>query len=222
MCLKYFIEHTSCEHNEYLASHHCTNTPSVLIIRHFHYINEDFPVTMPPKSQQKPTFDQGALACNTCTIKHRDKLGPDEVPVKHFPPTNDFNVEETRPTGYFLPIKVIRVEKGDLKQCDFDYKSLSNADEDEWNTVEKPYETAEVHVTHNGHIAQQKRAFIQEQVAKQLRNIPNYLELQQQDLSFIQPGLTAEAYAMGNYLHCPTPHIAFCGAFTNSLNSAMA
>lgn len=209
MCLKYFVEHTLCEHHEYLGSHYCSNTPCDLGIQHFHYIDDDFPVPVPPKLQQKSIFEQGALSCNTCTIKHRNKLDPDEVPVKHFPPTNDFNVEETRPTGYFLPIKVIRVDKGDLKQYNFDYKSLSDADEEEWNAVEKSYETGKVDVTYNKHATQKKCTFVQGQVVKQLSNLPNYLELRQQDSSLMQSDLTPEAYVTGNYLHCPTPHVAF-------------
>lgn len=210
MCLKYFIGHSTCDHREYLGSHHCSMKPCDLDTQHFHYIEDDFPVPWPEDTQ----FEQIALACKICASKQRDKVDPDETPVHPYPPTNDFQVKEIQPTGYLLPTKVVRAEAGDvMTECttesedsddsfDYDYKSLSDADDKEWSIQKETAQDPEVHMDHQA-TAQRHHEYLQ----SQLRDLPNYL--QRQFLPFVPPGFTPEGYGTGNYLHYPMPHVGY-------------
>lgn len=140
MCLKYFIGHSTCDHHEYLGSHHCSLRPCDLDTQHFHYIQDDFPVPWP----KELAAEQGPLACKICASEQCGKLDPDETPVQSYAPTNNFQVKEIRPTGHTLPVSVMRVENDDTTtessiasddsegSFDYDYKSLSDADDAEW------------------------------------------------------------------------------------------
>jgi hypothetical protein len=208
MCLKYSVGHSTCNHHEYLGSHHCSLRPCDLDTQHFHYIKDDFPVPQPEASNAA----RGALACKICANEQFDKLDPDEVPVQSYAPTNNFHVKEIRPTGYTLPVCVIRVEEDDATtesttesddsddSFDYDYKNLSDADEEEWSIPGTGYDEAREEV-----LAQRHREHLQ----TQLRDLPIYLMQQQQNLPFVPPGLTEEAYAAGSYLHYPMPHMGY-------------
>lgn len=214
MCLKYFVGHSTCDHHEYLGSHHCSLRPCDLDTQHFHYIEDDFPAPWPEASKA----DRSALACRICANQQCDKLDPDEAPVQSYAPTNDFQVKEIRPTGYTLPVNVIRVDEDDEDDetsesttesddsddsFDYDYKSLSDADDEEWSIPRTGYSEARDAV-----LAQRHR----ERLQQQLRDLPNYLMQQQQDLPFVPPGLTPESYATGSYLHYPMPHMGYIAA----------
>ncbi|KAF3050199.1 hypothetical protein E8E11_007858 [Didymella keratinophila] len=208
MCLKYFVGYSACDHHEYLGSHHCSLRPCDLDTQHFHYIEDGFPIPWPEALKA----ERGALACKTCASEQCDKLNPDETPVQSYAPTNNIQVKEIRPTGYALPVFVIRVEKGDVTadsttesdesddSFDYDYKSLSDADEEEWSIPRTGYNEA-----HDEVLAQRHR----ENLQTQLRELPNYLMQQQQDLPFVPPGLTPEAYTTENYLRYTMPYTGY-------------
>jgi hypothetical protein len=211
MCLKYFVRHSTCDHHEYLGSHHCSLRPCDLDRQHFHYIEDNFPVPWP----EDLTAERAALACKICATKQLDELEPDEAPVRSYAPTNNFQVKEIRPTGYTLPVNVIRVAEDSVTKesttededsddsFDYDYKSLSDADDEEWNVQKDGRQNFAYDQAHDEVLAQRHREHLQ----NQLRNLPNYLMQQQQFLPFVPPGLTAEAYATGSYLHYPMPHM---------------
>ena len=210
MCLKYFVGHSTCDHHQYLGSHHCRTTPCNFNKQHFHYIEDSFPIPSSLDCQA----ERSALACKTCAAKHRDRLDPDEIPVQYYPPPNNFDTKELRPTGYPLPVKVVKAKPDGMnnevsENCeydyDYDYKSLSDADEEEWNTVEEQGETMNVGAEHDEILAQMHRNFVQ----NQLKDLPNYLSQRRQILPFVPPGLTPEVYTRGNYLHYPMPHMAY-------------
>ncbi|KAF3042376.1 hypothetical protein E8E12_006135 [Didymella heteroderae] len=206
MCLKYFVSYSACDHHEYLGSHHCSLRPCNLDTQHFHYIEDDFPIPWPEDLEA----EQGVLACQTCASKQRNKLDPDEAPVQSYAPTNHFQVREIRSKGCNLPVDVVKVEDGDgttestlesedsNDSFDYDYKSLSDADDEEWNMPRTGYGQ-----THDEELAQKHREHFQNQP----RSLPSYLMQQPQNLPFAPPGLTPEAYAAGSYLHHQMPHM---------------
>ena len=209
MCLKYFIAYPSCDHHEYLGSHHCRTTPCDLAEQHFHYIEDNFPISNCLELEAK----RGALACEACTAKHRDKLDPDEAPVQYYPPANNVSAKELSPTGYSLHTNSVKDEPGgvgkeeETEDCDYDYdyKSLSNADEDEWNILEEQGKVAHIDIAHDDIMAQMHRDYVQ----NQLKGLPNYLAQQRQNPPFVPPGFTAETCAMGAYLHYPMPLVSY-------------
>ncbi|KAJ4412176.1 hypothetical protein N0V91_000644 [Didymella pomorum] len=208
MCLKYFFGHSTCDHHEYLGSYHCSLRPCDLDAQHFHYIEDDFPVPWP----EALTAERGATACKICANEQCDKLDPNEAPVQSYTPTNNFQIKVIRPTGYALPMSVIRVDENDVTtesstesddsddSFDYDYKSLSDADEKEWSIPRTGYREA-----HDEVLAQRHR----ENLQTQLRELPNYLMQQQQNLPFVPPGLTPKAYTTGDYVHYPMPHLGY-------------
>ncbi|KAJ4993998.1 hypothetical protein SVAN01_00475 [Stagonosporopsis vannaccii] len=160
MCLKYFVKFSSCDHGEYLGSHHCNATkPCDIIQQHFHYLQDNFPVPWSPDLPFDVQKERAALACTACAKKHHDKLDPDKQPVQCYAPTNNFQVEEISPSGCVppLPLSVVKAEAEDKQtetkqnegsdEYDYDYKALSAADDDEWHMRESgtPAETQGVH-----------------------------------------------------------------------------
>jgi hypothetical protein len=134
--------------------------------------------------------------------------------VQYYPPPNNFDTEELRPTGYPLPIKVVKarpdgVNNAESEDCDYDYdydyKSLSDADEEEWNTVEEHGETTNVDTENNEILARMHRDFVQ----SQLKDLPNYLAERRQIPPFVPPRLTLEVYAIGNYVDYPMSRMAY-------------
>lgn len=225
MCLKYFVGHTTCEHYEYLGSHHCSLRPCSLDAQHFHYIYDDFPIPRSPDSVTiGPATDVCILACNSCAAEHPNKLDPDEAPVQYYPPTNNYNVEEVRPTGHVLPINVVRVQTENVKETrtkldynndnnndyDYDYKSLSDSEDDDWDeTGVQSNHVFDADLPHRFIEEQLERMLVREQMAEQLSNLQNYVVQQSQPLPFVLPGLTPAAYAMGHYMHYLMPHRSY-------------
>ena|SRR5690242_9317403 len=174
MCLKYFVEFASCDHGEYMGSHHCNDTtPCHILQQHFHYVQDNFAIPWSPDLPLDTQKERAAFACTTCANKHRDKLDPDKQPVKYQAPTNNFQVTEISPPGCtaLLPLRVVEVKaaedfqvetkvsgtedaqkktkqnEGSEDEYDYDYKALSDADNDEWSTPQSrtPVETQKVH-----------------------------------------------------------------------------
>lgn len=208
MCLKYFVEHKTCEHHEYLGSHHCSITPCDLDVQHFYYIDDSFPVPLPSSLQPNSRTDWSVFACNACATKHSGKLDLDKVPVQYYPPTDGIDFEETRATGCTLPIGTIgtQMEEADEDDCDYDYdyKSLSDADEDEWSATEVRYETTGLMDVSAKFLTLKHHEYFHQQ----LNSFSNYFVQQRQNLSFVPSGLTSETYAIGSYPHYRIPHIA--------------
>ncbi|KAJ4382249.1 hypothetical protein N0V86_002582 [Didymella sp. IMI 355093] len=165
MCLKYFIRHSTCDHHEYLGSHHCSLRPCDLDRQHFHYLEDNFPIPWPEDLQA----ERAALACKICATKQRNELEPDEAPVRSYAPTNNFQVKEIRPIGYTLPVNVIRVAEDDMTKesttededsddsFDYDYKSLSDADDEEWNVQKDGHQNFVYDRAHDEVLAQRHR-----------------------------------------------------------------
>lgn len=174
MCLKYFVEFALCNHGEYMGSHHCNGTtPCDILQQHFHYVQDNFPIPWPPDMPLDTQNERAALACTTCANKHRDNLDPDKQPVKYMAPTNNFQVTEISPPdcNTSLPLRVVKIKaaedfqvetrvngtedvhkktkqnEGSEDEYDYDYKALSDADDDEWSTPQSgtPVETQQVH-----------------------------------------------------------------------------
>ncbi|KZM18276.1 hypothetical protein ST47_g10550 [Ascochyta rabiei] len=186
-------------------------------VQQFYYIYDTFSLPLSPESSASDLVsDTGALACNTCATQQNVQLDPDEVPVQYYVPTNKLHIEEVRPTGYALltrsgEVEPVKVDDNDC-DCDYDcdYKSLSAADDEEWDVKDE-----QIHDDINnsvGYDAQEQRAFEQEQVARQLSSLPNHLAQQRQQWSFVPPGLSRDVYTMGSYGYYPIPHMAYLTA----------
>lgn len=212
MCLKYFVRHSTCDHHEYLGSHHCSLRPCDLDTQHFHYIEDDFPVPWPEDLKA----ERSALACKTCTIRQGDTPDLADAPVQSYAPTNDFQVKEVRPTGRILPVKVVRVEEDDETEpttetqdsndnFDYDYKSLSDADDEEWAEQTNGRQNTGHDQTRDEALAQRHREYLQ----NQLRDLPNYLMQQQQFLPTVPHGMPLEAHGTVSCFHYPMPPMGY-------------
>lgn len=213
MCLKYYVRYRTCDHHEYLGSHHCSLMPCDLDKQHFHYFYDDFPVPQPQEGlTEESVSDKITLTCKTCAMTNGIKLDPDELPVQYYPPTKNFTIEERRPTGRALPVNIIRAENKSEPEsdcdCDYeydnDYKSLSAADDQEWDETDEETDEETDHVDYarlGYEEALTQRALMQAKVVKQASNWPNHLVQQWHTLPFVPLGPAAGRYPMSNNLH---------------------
>lgn len=214
MCLKYYIGHSACNHYEYLGSHHCsTARPCELDTQHFHYIDDSFPIPWPSSLQFGSQTERSSLACSTCAAKHCGKVDPDEVPVQFYSPTNNVRIKETQPTDYLSPFRVVQVEPNEIQidgeesegsgdSYNYDYKSLSDAEEDELDRKDQQDGSAET--DNEGHDEMHSDfPHVQPQYT------PHHRAHQLHLCPFPSPGFAPAAYAFGNYPYpyYPSSHI---------------